>query len=312
MQSMRVWSIEDSLKTYNIENWGLHYFGINPKGNLTVHPKQGSNPTIDMKAVIDDIASRGIKFPVLIRFQDILRHRVVTLNEAFKKAIEENNYKGRYQGVYPIKVNQLREVVEEILDAGAPYQFGLEAGSKAELIASIAMNTNPDSLILCNGYKDYSVIRTALQGLKLGKRVIIIVEKLTELTQILKVAREIGVRPMIGIRSKLQTRGSGKWESSGGDFAKFGLTTPEILQAIKTLKDEGMADCVKLVHFHIGSQLTSARSRTPRKRAAAFTASFARWASISSISTSAAVSALTTTAAAPRSTARSTTRCMST
>ncbi|MBI3542306.1 MAG: biosynthetic arginine decarboxylase, partial [Deltaproteobacteria bacterium] len=260
MSVMKVWSIEDSLKTYNIENWGLHYFGINPKGNLTVHPKQTASPSIDLKVIVDDIVGRGIKLPVLIRFQDILRHRVVALNEAFKKAIEENNYKGRYQGVYPIKVNQLREVVEEILDAGQIYQHGLEAGSKAELLASIAMNTNPDSLILCNGYKDYSVIKTALNGLKLGKRVIIIVEKLSELIQILKVSKEMSVRPLIGIRSKLQTRGSGKWESSGGDFAKFGLTTPEILQAIKILKDEGMADCVKLVHFHIGSQITDIRT----------------------------------------------------
>lgn len=258
--SMRVWSIEDSLKTYNIENWGLHYFGINSKGNLTVHPKQAAAHSLDLKVIIDDIVARGIKLPVLIRFQDILRHRVIMLNEAFKKAIEENGYKGRYQGVYPIKVNQLREVVEEILDAGAPYEYGLEAGSKAELIASIAMNNNPNSLILCNGYKDYSVIKTALQGLKLGKRVIIIVEKLSELYQVMRVAKEVNVRPMIGIRSKLQTRGSGKWESSGGDFAKFGLTTPEILQAIKILKDENMTDCVKLVHFHIGSQITDIRT----------------------------------------------------
>ncbi|MBI2604946.1 MAG: biosynthetic arginine decarboxylase [Deltaproteobacteria bacterium] len=257
---MKVWSIEDSLKAYNIENWGLHYFGINPKGNLTVNPRQTSMPTIDMKEVVDDIVARGIKLPVLIRFQDILRHRVITLNEAFKKAIEENNYKGRYQGVYPIKVNQLREVVEEILDAGAAYQFGIEAGSKAELLAAIAMNSNPDSLILCNGYKDYSIIKTALNGLKLGKRVIIIVEKLSELYQVMKIGREIGVRPQIGIRCKLRTKGSGKWESSGGEAAKFGLTTPEILQAIKTLKDEGMIDCAKLMHFHIGSQITDIRT----------------------------------------------------
>ncbi|MEW6056821.1 MAG: biosynthetic arginine decarboxylase [Bdellovibrionota bacterium] len=257
---MKVWTVDDSLKTYNIENWGLNYFGINQKGNIVVNSKQAPSLSIDIKEVVDDIVSRGIKLPVLIRFQDILRNRVVTLNEAFKKAIEENNYKGRYQGVYPIKVNQLREVVEEILDAGAPYQFGLEAGSKAELVASIAMNTNPDSLILCNGYKDYSVIKTALLGLKLGKRVIIVVEKLTELYQILKVAKEFGVRPLIGIRSKLHTRGSGKWESSGGDSAKFGLTTPEILQVIKTLRDEGMTDCLKLLHFHIGSQITDIRT----------------------------------------------------
>lgn len=257
---MKVWSIEDSLKIYNIENWGLHYFGINPKGNLTVHPKQQVTPSIDLKHVVDDIVTRGIKLPVLVRFQDILRHRVITLNEAFKKAIEENNYKGHYQGVYPIKVNQLREVVEEILDAGAPYSFGLEAGSKAELMATIAMNNNPESLIICNGYKDYSVIKTALLGLKLGRRVIVVVEKLTELYQVLTVGRELGIRPMIGIRCKLHTRGSGKWEQSGGDSAKFGLTTPEILQAIKVLKDEGMTDIVKLVHFHIGSQITDIRT----------------------------------------------------
>ncbi len=257
---MKVWSIDDSLKTYNIENWGLHYFGVNPKGNLTVQPRQTSMPSIDLKGVVDDIVARGIKLPVLIRFQDILRHRVVMLNEAFKRSIEENNYKGKYQGVYPIKVNQLREVVEEILDAGAPYKFGIEAGSKAELVASIAMNTNPDSLILCNGYKDYSIIKTALTGIKLGKRVIIIVEKLSELTQIMKVAREMGVTPQIGIRCKLQTTGSGKWASSGGESAKFGLTTPEILQAVKTLRDENMLSCVKLVHFHIGSQITDIRT----------------------------------------------------
>lgn len=258
--SMKVWSIEDSLKTYNIENWGLHYFGINSKGNMVVHPKQSATPAIDVKDVIDDVIARGIKLPVLLRFQDILRHRVIMLNEAFRKAIEENNYKGRYQGVYPVKVNQLREVVEEILDAGAPYEHGLEAGSKAELLISIAMNSNHNSLILCNGYKDYSFIKTALQGLKLGKRVIIIVEKLSELSHVLKIAKEVGVRPMLGMRSKLQTRGSGKWESSGGDQAKFGLTTPEILQAVKTLKEEGMGDCLKLVHFHIGSQITDIRT----------------------------------------------------
>ncbi len=257
---MKPWSIEESLKTYNIENWGLSYFGINAKGNLTVNPRQNGHPTIDLKEVVDDIAARGIKLPVLIRFQDILRHRVVSINESFRNAIKEFGYKGRYQGVYPIKVNQLREVVEEILDAGASYQHGLEAGSKAELLASIAMNNNPESLILCNGYKDYSIIKTALNGIKLGKRVIIIVEKLTELIQVLKVSKEMGVRPQIGIRSKLQTKGSGKWESSGGEAAKFGLTTPEILFAIKTLKEENMVDCVKLVHYHIGSQITDIKT----------------------------------------------------
>lgn len=257
---MKVWSVEDSLKTYLIENWGLNYFGVNAKGNMTVNPRQSPQVSIDIKQVVDDIIGRGIKLPVLIRFQDILRHRVITLNEAFKKAIQESNYNGRYQGVYPIKVNQLREVVDEILEAGEQYQFGLEAGSKAELVATIAMNNNPDSLILCNGYKDYSVIKTALQGLKIGKKVIIIVEKLSELYQILKVGKELNIRPMIGLRCKLHTRGSGKWESSGGDAAKFGLTTPEMLQAVKTLRDEDMTDCVKLLHFHIGSQITDIRT----------------------------------------------------
>ncbi|MGE4232603.1 MAG: biosynthetic arginine decarboxylase [Bacteriovoracia bacterium] len=257
---MKTWSIDESLKTYNIENWGLHYFGINSKGHMTVHPKRNPSPAIDLKEVVDDIISRGVRLPVLIRFQDIIRHRVVTLNEAFKRAIEEYSYKGRYQGVYPIKVNQLREVVEEILDAGHPYQFGIEAGSKAELAVALAMNNNTDSLTLCNGYKDYSIVKTALLGVRLGRKVIIVIEKLSELYQVLKVAKEMGVRPMLGLRSKLHTRGSGKWESSGGDQAKFGLTTPEILQAIKTLQEEQMTDCVKLFHFHIGSQITDIRT----------------------------------------------------
>lgn len=251
------WGPEDSLKLYNVENWGLNYFGINEKGHITIQPRKTITPSIDIKTVIDDIIARGIKLPVLIRFHDILRDRVISLNEAFKKAIQEYQYKNHYQGVYPIKVNQLREVVEEILDAGEPYRFGIEAGSKAELVASVAMNTTPGSLILCNGYKDSSVIRIALQGLKLGKKVIIIVEKLSELYQILAVAKELNVKPLVGLRSKLQTKGSGKWESSGGDFAKFGLTTPEILQAIKVLRENQMEDSLKLVHFHIGSQITN-------------------------------------------------------
>ena len=257
---MKVWNVEDSLKTYNVDNWGLQYFGVNAKGNLTVRPRQAANPVIDMKEVVDDIVSRGIKLPVLVRFQDILRNRVIGLNESFKKAIEEAGYKNRYMGVYPIKVNQLREVVEEIVDAGAPFQMGLEAGSKAELHAAIAMNTTVDSLILCNGYKDDSIIRMALLGNKIGKRVIIIIEKLTEAYQVVRISKELGVRPSVGIRAKLHTRGSGKWESSGGDNAKFGLTTPEVLQVINLLRQENMLDCAKLVHFHIGSQITDIRT----------------------------------------------------
>lgn len=257
---MRTWGVSDSLKLYNIENWGDQYFSINPSGNLTVHPKRGEGPGVDLLSVVNEVRAKGLQMPVLIRFQDIIRHRVVSLNEAFRKSIAEFNYKGRYQGVYPIKVNQMREVVEEILDAGRPYDYGLEAGSKAELVAVIAMNTPPQALILCNGYKDYAFIKTALMGLKLGKKVIIIIEKLSELNQIIAVAREIGVTPLIGIRTKLYSKGSGKWESSGGEFAKFGLTTPEILYAVNLLKQEGLQDSFKLLHFHIGSQITNIKT----------------------------------------------------
>ncbi|MFZ9596688.1 MAG: biosynthetic arginine decarboxylase [Bdellovibrionia bacterium] len=253
---MKTWSISDSLKLYNIENWGDQYFSINPSGNVTVHPRKGEGTGVDLKNVIEEIKAKGLEFPVLIRFQDIIRHRVVTLNEAFRKSIAEFGYKGRYQGVYPIKVNQMREVVEEIVDAGRPYDFGLEAGSKAELAAVLAMSTNPNALTICNGYKDYAFIKTALMGLKLGKQVIIVVEKLSEIHQIISVAKELGVTPQIGIRVKLYSKGSGKWESSGGEFAKFGLTTPELIHAVQVLQKEGMQDCFRLLHFHIGSQIT--------------------------------------------------------
>jgi arginine decarboxylase len=257
---MKTWSVSDSLKLYNIENWGDQYFSINPSGNLTVHPRRGEGPGIDLKAVVDEVRSQGLGLPVLIRFQDIIRHRVVSLNEAFRKSIAEFGYQGEYKGVYPIKVNQMREVVEEILDAGRPYDFGLEAGSKAELTAVIAMNTAPNALVVCNGYKDYGFIKTALMGVKLGKKVIIVIEKLTELYQVIAVAKEMGVVPLIGVRAKLYSKGSGKWESSGGEFAKFGLTTPEILHAVEVLRREGLNDSFKLLHFHIGSQVTNIKT----------------------------------------------------
>ena len=257
---MNTWSVSDSLKLYNIENWGDQYFSINPTGNMTVHPKRGEGPGVDLHAVVEDIKSRNLELPVLIRFQDILRHRVVTLNEAFKKAIQEFGYKGVYRGVYPIKVNQMREVVEEIIDSGLQYEYGLEAGSKGELAAVIPLSPSGNSLILCNGYKDYSFIKTALLGLKLGKKVIIIVEKVTELQQIISVARELNVTPMIGVRMKLASKGSGKWEASSGDAAKFGLTTPELLHVVQILKTEGLLDSFKLLHFHIGSQITNIKT----------------------------------------------------
>ncbi len=249
------WTVDDSAKLYNLRGWGLKYFGINKKGNLAVHPDREPESSIDIKTVVDDVLARGIKLPVLFRFQDVLRHRVRYLNETFRRVIAEHKYQGGYYGVYPIKVNQLREVVEEIVDAGQDYQFGLEAGSKGELMAVLAMN-QPGALVIVNGYKDERMMRLALIGVKLGRKVIVVIEKLSELQLLLKASKDLGVRPFIGLRSKLQTQGSGKWKYSSGHAAKFGLTTPEVLSAVADLEAVGMADCVKLLHFHVGSQVT--------------------------------------------------------
>src|SRR5512134_1255180 len=216
-------------------------------------------PVIDLMDVVEDIQERRIGFPCLVRFQDVLRARVKQINEAFAKAIVEMGYAGRYYGVYPVKVNQMREVVEEILDAGAPYHYGLEAGSKGELLVVLGMNTDPEALTICNGYKDEEFLRLALLGRKLGRKVIVVIEKLSELPHLLRLGQEMGVEPMIGLRSKLTTRGTGKWEGSSGDFAKFGLTVPELIHAVKILKESGKEHCAKLLHFHVGSQLTEIR-----------------------------------------------------
>jgi arginine decarboxylase len=259
MPPTKPWTLQDAEELYNLTGWGGDYFGVNAKGNVTVQPTGESAGSIDIMDVVEDVSARGIKMPVLIRFQDILRRRVVQLNEAFASSIKEHGYGGRYFGVYPIKVNQLREVVEEIGDAGRPYQFGLEAGSKGELLAVLALNPS-DALTVVNGYKDESMMRLAALGLKLGRRVIVVVEKLTELDMLLRVTREVGVTPLIGVRVKLQTQGSGKWRSSSGHFAKFGLTTPEILGLVERLKAEGLGDALKLVHFHVGSQVCDIRT----------------------------------------------------
>ena len=253
------WTIEDSAALYNLKGWGLKYFGINPEGHLVIHPRREAKRFIDLKRVVEDVNRRGIKLPVLFRFQDVLRHRVEQLNLAFRQAIEAHKYKGGFFGVFPIKVNQLREVVEEILDAGAPFQFGLEAGSKGELIAVLGMN-GPEALTVVNGYKDDSIIRLAMLGIKLGKKVIVVLEKPAEVELLVKAAHETGVRPLIGLRGRMAAPGSGRWASSVGDAAKFGLTTPEILDAARALKAAGLADAVKLFHFHLGSQVSDIRS----------------------------------------------------
>jgi arginine decarboxylase len=249
------WDIPAATALYNIDRWGAGYFGINEKGNVRVFPTQDAATPIDIMDVVAEAQDQGLKFPLLLRFQDLLRHRVDTINRAFSGAVEEFKYQGVYRGVFPIKVNQLQEVVEEIMSAGEQYHFGIEAGSKPELLAALAIHRDPESLIICNGYKDPQFIQNALLGTKLGKRVILVVEKLEELSQILAVSREMGVEPWIGVRVRLMSKGAGKWALSGGENAKFGLSTAELVAASETLKQAGLAHCLKLVHFHVGSQV---------------------------------------------------------
>jgi arginine decarboxylase len=249
------WSVEAARSLYNIDRWGAGYFDINAEGHVIARPLQDQGASVDITDLIGEAKGRGLKFPLLIRFQDILRRRVQAINEAFRAAIAEFNYQGAYRGVFPIKVNQLREVVEEILDAGKPYGFGLEVGSKPEMFAALALQDQVNGFIICNGYKDTAYIRTALLGNKLGKQVILVVEKLEELRQIIGIARQMNVEPRVGIRVRLLSKGAGKWAESAGENAKFGLSTVEILAACDILRAEGLEHCLKLVHFHIGSQV---------------------------------------------------------
>ena len=254
------WKLSDAWETYRVHEWGKGYFGINENGNVTVLPTKDPNATIDLKDLIDQLQARGIQLPILVRFTDILRHRVAEIHSAFQKAIEENEYSGNYACVYPIKVNQQKQVVEEILDFGKPYNFGLEAGSKPELLAVLALTNGGDTPIICNGFKDEEFIHMTMLARKLGKNIIPVVEKFTELELIVKQAEITGVRPVIGVRAKLAARGAGRWRSSAGYRSKFGLTLTEVLEAVEYLKQRGMVDCLQLVHFHLGSQITNIRS----------------------------------------------------
>jgi arginine decarboxylase len=249
------WTVDDSAALYMIERWGAGYFGVNQSGDLTVSPLQDNGIAIPIVGALREAQALNLNTPILIRFQDLLRHRVEGLNNAFQRAIAEHNYRGSYRGVFPIKVNQLREVVEEILDAGKPFNYGLEVGSKPEVYAGLAIHSDPESLIVCNGYKDAAYIRMAMLGRKLGKKVIVIAEKLSELRAITKIAADMNVEPWIGIRVRLLSKGSGKWATSGGENAKFGLSTAEILEAIEILREAKMESAFKLIHFHIGSQI---------------------------------------------------------
>jgi arginine decarboxylase len=249
------WDVESAIATYNVDGWGSGYFTVNQNGNVEARPLQEKGGSIDILEVVNEARSRSLGFPLVIRFQDLLRHRVESVNRAFQAAISEFGYRGAYRGVFPIKVNQLREVIEEIVDAGQQFHFGLEAGSKPELVAALAMHKDEQSLIICNGYKDPAFIRIALLGRKLGKSVVIVVEKLEELEQTIRASKEVGVEPHIGIRVRLHSKGAGKWTTSGGENAKFGLDTTNLVAASEMLKAAGLAHCLKLVHFHVGSQV---------------------------------------------------------
>ena len=246
---------EEAIALYNVDRWGGGYFTINKKGHIVVLPTGSSDQKIDLMEIVEEANERKLNFPLTVRFHDLLRDRVETINQAFAAAIKEMDYGNVYRGVFPIKVNQLREVVEEILDAGKPWHFGIEAGSKPELMAALAVHSDVESLIICNGYKDTSFIRNALLGRKLGKTVILVVEKLEELVHILKVAADMQIEPQIGLRVRLLSKGAGKWATSGGENAKFGLSTAELVEASDLLQRSGLAHALKLVHFHVGSQV---------------------------------------------------------
>ncbi len=255
---MRKWRIEDSAELYNIQGWGVNYFSINEKGHVVVSPKK-DGVEIDLRELVDELILRDVSAPMLIRFPDILDNRIEKMAKCFEVAAHEYNYKAQNFIIYPIKVNQMRPVVEEIVSHGKKFNIGLEAGSKPELHAVIAINADSDSLIICNGYKDEDYIELALLAQKMGKRIFLVVEKLNELKLIATVSRRLKMKPNLGIRIKLASVGSGKWEDSGGDVSKFGLTSSELLEAMDFLERNKMKECLRLVHFHIGSQVTKIR-----------------------------------------------------
>ena len=267
---MKKWSIEDSREMYNIKGWGASYFDINEEGNVSVSPCK-DEAQIDLREIVDELSLRDVTPPLLLRFPDILDNRIEKTANCFKRAAEEYEYKAQNFIIYPIKVNQMQPVVEEIISHGRKFNLGLEAGSKPELHAVIAVQCQSDSLIICNGYKDQSYIELALLAQKMGKRIFIVVEKLNELDIIARAAKKLNVKPNLGIRIKLASSGSGKWAESGGDASKFGLTSSELLDALRILDEKGLHDSLRLIHFHIGSQITKIRRiQTALREAAQF------------------------------------------
>ncbi len=252
--------VDRALETYNIRGWGKGYFSVNDRGHLVAHPKGPGTESLDMKELVDELRERGIGLPLLIRFSEIVQARVTEINEAFGHAIAEFGYRGAYRGVYPIKVNQDRYLVERLVEYGRPYHYGLEAGSKPELLAVMALLEDEDALIVCNGYKDEEYVETALLASKLGRKVILVAEKPSELRLIHRLAESTGVRPRIGARARLSTPGSGHWQESGGDRSKFGLAARDLIDAVAYLREVGRLECFELLHFHLGSQIPSIRS----------------------------------------------------
>lgn len=265
---MKKWTIEDSKETYNIKGWGVNFFGVNEKGHVYVSPKK-DNVQVDLKELVDELANAHVSAPMLLRFPDILDTRIQSTAACFDKATKQYDFKGDHYIVFPIKVNQMRPVVEEIISHGAKYNIGLEAGSKPELHAVLAQHMDSDSIVICNGHKDQNYIEMALLAQKMGKRLFLVVEKLPELRIIAETAAKLNVKPFLGIRIKLASSGAGKWSESGGDASKFGLNSSELLTALQLLDEMGLRDCLKLIHFHIGSQITKIRRISTALREAA-------------------------------------------
>lgn len=259
-QEVRAWTVDDSAELYNVAAWGDGYFGINEHGHVTVSPTGPDGLTLDLRSLADEIVRRGIRMPVVLRFPDILGDRVHRIHDAFAKAIEEYQYAGRYQGVYPIKVNQERLVVQNLVEAGRDVGLGLEAGSKPELLIALAMQTNPDAFLICNGYKDDEYIELCLLAEQLGRKTFIVIDRLEEVEAVIRQAKRLGVRPHLGVRTKLNARGAGRWAESTGDQSKFGLTPDELMLLVRRLEAVDMLECLELLHFHIGSQISAVRA----------------------------------------------------
>ncbi len=254
-----MWKVEDAIELYGIERWGNGFFSFNKNGNLIVKPTKNDAQVIDLKSVVDNLTAKKIEFPILFRFPQILEAQIKALNGAFSNSISEYKYNSTYQGIFPMKVNQRKEVIEEIVKSGKKYNMGLEAGTKAELLAALSFDLSPDALLICNGFKDDEYLRLALNTIKLGNKVVIVIDEFSETKRLLETSKQMGVKPLIGIRVKLYSKGSGKWVESGGESAKFGLTTTEIIECIKIIGEYNMLDQLQMLHFHIGSQITEIR-----------------------------------------------------